>query len=71
MAWTWIYQNEDGSPTAVLPPEAVLTSFPTKSDAESFIGETWQALLDGGVSSVTLYEDDHEAYGPMSLKPAE
>jgi hypothetical protein len=54
-----------------LPPEAVLTSFPTQSDAESFIGETWQALLDGGVSAVTLYEDDHEAYGPMSLKPAE
>ena len=71
MAWTWIYQNEDGSPTDVLPPEAVLTSFPTQSDAESFIGETWQALLNGGITAVTLYEDAHEIYGPMLLKPAE
>lgn len=71
MAWTWIYQNEDGTPSATLPPEAVLTSFPSQSDAESYIGETWQALLDGGVTAVTLYEDDHEVYGPMSLKPAE
>ena len=71
MAWTWIYQNDDGTPSATLPPEAVLTSFPSQSDAESYIGETWQALLDGGVTAVTLYEDDHEVYGPMSLKPAE
>ncbi|MFM1777878.1 MAG: hypothetical protein RL741_496 [Actinomycetota bacterium] len=71
MAWTWIYQNEDGTPSQTLPPEAVLTSFPSKGDAEAYIGEMWQALLDGGVTAVTLYEDDHEAYGPMSLKPAE
>ena len=71
MSWTWIYQNEDGSPADVLPTEAVLTPFPSQADAEAYIGETWQALLDGGVSAVTLYEDDREAYGPMSLKPAE
>jgi hypothetical protein len=71
MSWTWIYQNEDGSPADALPPEAVLTPFPSQSDAETYIGESWQALIEGGVSAVTLYEDDHEAYGPMSLKPAE
>lgn len=71
MAWTWIYQDDDGTPSQALPPEAALTSFPSQSDAETYIGEMWQTLLGGGVTAVTLYEDDHEVYGPMSLKPAE
>ena len=71
MSWTLIYQNEDGSPSPSLPPEAVMTPFPTQADAEAFIGETWEDLLAGGVQAVTLYEDDNEVYGPMSLKPAE
>jgi hypothetical protein len=71
MTWTWIYQNEDGSPSPSLPPEAVITSFPTQADAEEYIGQTWEELLAGGVQAVTLYEADHEVYGPMSLKPAE
>jgi len=71
MSWTWIYQNEDGTPSATLPPEAVFTPFQTQADAEAFIGQTWEELLAGGVDSVTLYEDDREVYGPMSLKPAE
>ena len=71
MSWTWIYQNEDGSPSPYLPAEAVVTPFPTQADAEAYIGQTWEELLAGGVESVTLYEDDREVYGPMSLKPAE
>ena len=71
MSWTCIYQNEDGTPASTLPPEAVLTEFPTQSAAEEYIGQSWEELLAGGVESVTLYEDDREVYGPMSLKPAE
>lgn len=71
MSWTWIYQNEDGIPSATLPAEAVFTPFPSQADAEAYIGQCWEELLAGGVESVTLYEDDREVYGPMSLKPAE
>jgi len=71
MAWTWIYQNEDGSPSSALPPEAVFTPFPTQADAEAYIGQTWEELLAAGVQAVTLYEEDREVYGPMSLKSAE
>jgi hypothetical protein len=71
MSWTWIYQTEDGTPAPSLPAEAVLTEFPTQTDAEEYIGQTWEALLAGGVEAVTLYESDREVYGPMSLKPAQ
>lgn len=70
MSWTWIYQNEDGSPTAVLPECATLDSFPTREAAEAYIGDTFQELLDGGVEAVTLYEDEVEVFGPMLLSPA-
>lgn len=36
-------------------------------DAESWIGENWKALLEGGADQVRLLEDDTEIYGPMSL----
>jgi hypothetical protein len=41
--------------------------FPSQSDAESFIGETWRELLDAGVQQVTLFEGDRKVYGPMGL----
>ena len=71
MSWTWIYQNEDGTPASTLPPEAVLTEFPTQSAAEEYIGQSWESLLAGGVEAVTLYEAEREVYGPMSLKPVQ
>ena len=69
MAWTWRYETPDGStaaPEGVAPPE----SFPSQSDAESFIGESWRELLEAGVSQVTLFEGDRKVYGPMSLESA-
>lgn len=42
--------------------------FTTQGDAESWIGEEWKALLEGGVDQVRLFEDATEIYaGPMSL----
>lgn len=65
MAWTWSYQSS----VADAPSQS--QEFPTQSDAETWIGETWQELLESGVDAVFLVEDDHEVYGPMSLHPAE
>jgi hypothetical protein len=69
MAWTWRYEAPDGSaaqPEGLPAPEA----FPSQSDAESFIGESWRELLEAGVAQVTLYEGDRKVYGPMSLEGA-
>ncbi|MEU1261170.1 hypothetical protein ABZ473_03610 [Streptomyces cellulosae] len=63
-AWTWRFEKADGTQVepAVAPEE-----FTTQGDAESWIGENWKALLDGGTDQVRLLEDDTEIYGPMSL----
>jgi hypothetical protein len=45
--------------------------FTTQGDAESWIGEYWKELLDGGADQVRLYEDTTEIYGPMSLHAQE
>ncbi|OEU98071.1 MULTISPECIES: hypothetical protein [Streptomyces] len=67
MAWTWRFEKADGteSEPAVEPEE-----FPTQSDAESWIGEVWRDLLEGGTEQVTLQEDGSTVYGPMSLRSA-
>ena len=65
MAWTWRCEAADGS--AVTPPEGDGESFPSQADAENWIGETWRALLAGGVHQVVLFEDEREVYGPMGL----
>ncbi|MFF4605407.1 hypothetical protein ACFY12_22065 [Streptomyces sp. NPDC001339] len=67
MAWTWRFEKADGTETepAVEPEE-----FTTQGDAETWIGEQWRALLDGGVDRVCLYEDGTKIY-PMSLHGAD
>lgn len=67
--WMWRYEGVDGA--VLVPPAAAVTEgFPTQSDAESWIGETWRELLDAGVEQVTLLEGDREVYGPMGLRPS-
>ena len=68
MSWSWRYETADGEP--VRPGDlAPAETFPTQSDAESWIGEEWRALLAAGVARVTLLEGDRIVYGPMSLDP--
>ncbi len=71
MSWTWRYENADGEPVqlAGAPAPEFGGTFPTQSDAESWIGEEWRALLAAGVARVTLLEGDRVVYGPMSLDP--
>jgi hypothetical protein len=69
MAWTWRYEDAAGNP--VESEELTRPEFPSQSDAESWVGETWRELLEAGVEQVRLYDADREVYGPMSLRPAE
>lgn len=62
--WWWRLYDEAGNEVQ---PEGGRQEFPTRADAESWVGEVWQDLADDGVASVTLLEADREVYGPMSL----
>jgi len=69
VSWTWRYETANGQQvsTKALPHE----TFPSQSDAETWLGERWRVLLASGVDQVQLLEDDHVVYGPMSLHPAD
>jgi hypothetical protein len=64
--WTWRYEDADGRPVT----EPSSGQFPSQSDAESWLGEEWRTLLEAGIETVYLLEDDNPVYGPMSLRPA-
>ncbi|NBM15015.1 hypothetical protein [Streptomyces sp. GC420] len=64
MAWTWRFEKADGTETE---PSVQPEDFTTQGDAESWIGEYWKDLLEGGADRATLLEDGKEIYGPMSL----
>lgn len=66
-AWTWTYAGASGE--AVSGPVTTDTAFPTQSDAENWLGETWPDLYAAGVTAVTLLRDGVLVYGPMSLEP--
>ena len=62
--WWWKMLDGDGREL-----ERERTEFPTRSDAESWVGEAYPDLADDGVAAVILFEGDREVYGPMSLEP--
>lgn len=66
--WSWELLDAQRHPVANAPGGG---TFPTQSEAESWLGEEWRALLDAGVDAVTLREGDGVVYGPMSLQPME
>ncbi len=63
--WFWRLEASDGSPVG----SGCSQSFPSQSDAETWIGESWRDLLDSGVHQVVLLEEQREVYGPMGLHP--
>lgn len=67
--WTWQYFDAEGS--LLSREDLTAKGFPTQSDAENWLGETWRDLLEAGVESVTLREAGTVVYGPMSLRAAE
>ncbi|HET9632672.1 MAG TPA: hypothetical protein VFP73_09755 [Terrabacter sp.] len=67
--WSWLFLDAHGNP---MQGEGLATAgFPTQSDAESYLGESWRELLAAGVEAVTLRQNDTVVYGPMSLRAAE
>ena len=63
--WWWRLENATGAEVTV---ETVPSQeFPSQGDAESWVGEVWRDLLEGGADAVTLFEGDRKVYGPMSL----
>jgi hypothetical protein len=63
--WWWQLLGADGQ---VVEPPGGRQEFPTRGDAESWVGECWADLAADGISAVTLFEGDREVYGPMSLE---
>ncbi|RAY13144.1 hypothetical protein DPM19_21880 [Actinomadura craniellae] len=68
MPWSWRLEKADGTlaEQGGLPDE----TFTTQADAETWLGENWRELLEGGADQVTLLQDGVAVYGPMSLHPA-
>ncbi|MBA2414649.1 MAG: hypothetical protein H0V64_01850 [Geodermatophilaceae bacterium] len=64
-SWTWRYEDEHGA--EVDGPAA--QHFDNRSDAESWLGESWRELSDAGVHQVSLLHDGGVVYGPMGLDP--
>jgi hypothetical protein len=63
MAWTWRFRTDDeGGLEPAVDPE----DFSTQEDAELWIGEHAQELLDGGADRAALLNDGAEIY-EMSL----
>jgi len=70
MTWRWQFEKSDGSPTTVTATAGLAeTEWSSQADAESWIGESWPALLEAGVDQVVLVDDARIVYGPMSLRP--
>jgi hypothetical protein len=68
-SWRWRFEDREGSEVdaGTVGAAADTSGFPSQSDAESWLGETWRELLEDGVDQVTLFEAGREVYGPMSL----
>ena len=65
MSWTWRLESKDGKQFASIE----VPAFDNQSDAETWVGDEWQTLLDQGVDAVTLLEGDRVEYADMSLHP--
>ena len=63
MSWTWTLETATGES------KGTSESFDSRSDAESWVGESFGELVDKGVDQVRLFDGDTEVYGPMSLHP--
>ena len=67
MSWSWLLLKNDGSRADTPPKFAGGLEFHSQADAETWIGEVWRELADGGVDAVSLHDGETKVYGPMSL----
>lgn len=67
---SFIFRPASGSyDAAELAAQGLVPYFETQSQAELWLGDHFDLLLEAGVAEVTLFEDDQRVYGPMSLEP--
>lgn len=73
--WTWRLEDPTGtvmeSATATLAAQQLpggVLAFGSRSDAESWLGETWRTLAAEGVHAATLFSGDQAVGGPIPLK---
>ncbi len=66
MSFNWRFEPADKAPELA----AEERSFPSQSDAESWVGECWRDLAARGVVAVVLVEEGRVHYS-MSLADAE
>jgi len=64
--WWWRLESSAGAEVEV-GTDLADERFASQADAESWVGETWSDLAAEGVDAVTLFENDRQVYGPMSL----
>lgn len=64
--WWWRLENSAGAEVTV-EQEYADQRFASQADAESWVGETWSDLAAEGVDAVTLFDNERQVYGPMSL----
>ncbi len=64
-AWRWRLENAAGDEVTS---SVGQPTFPSQSDAESWVGEVWRDLAEDGVDAVTLLEGDRVVYESMSLQ---
>lgn len=62
MSWFWTFESAAGEPIG----QSEL--FESRSDAETWIGESFADLSDEGIDRVRLFDGVTEIYGPMSLR---
>lgn len=63
MTFTWVLHDAAGADLRST------EAFETQAEAESWMGDRWQDLLDEGAETVTLMDDDTKLYR-MGLREA-
>ena len=67
MTWHWRLEDPSGATIDAGMLGVEVPASDNQGDAESWLGENWRDLLERGVATVTLFEDETEVYGPMGL----
>lgn len=69
MAWYWDADLTPGADATTddLTGAGVGRRFEAQDEAEAWLTESYLDLVDLGVDSVSLFEEDRLVYGPMSL----
>jgi len=63
MSWRWVASSGPAEDSGLQ------RQFTTQGEAESWLGEFYPDLLEGGVAAVSLFEEERLVYGPMRLQP--